>query len=99
MPSPAWLWWLKQLIFTLFALFFLFFGISLLISSYQLKDPFSFIMTFFGASLITLISAVMILGFFVKMKMGPKTNITGKPDPTESTVELKKHGSSRSPDK
>jgi hypothetical protein len=68
MPFSAWRWWLKQLISIVFALFFLFFGISLLISSYQLKDPFSFIMTFFGASLITLISAVMILGFLVKMK-------------------------------
>ena len=47
--------------------FFLFFGMSLLAASYRLGDPFSFIMTFFAASLIILISAVMGMGFVMRM--------------------------------
>ena len=50
------------------ACFFVFFGISLLAASYRLGDPFSFIMTFFAACLIILISAVMVLGFVVRMR-------------------------------
>ena len=61
-------WWLGQLLLTSIACFFVFFGISLLAASYRLGDPFSFIMTFFAASLIILISAVMVLGFVVRMR-------------------------------
>ena len=50
------------------ACFFVFFGISLLVAAYSLGDPFSFIMTFFAASLIILISAVMVMGFVVRMR-------------------------------
>ena len=62
------LWWLAQLLLTGLACFFLYFGISLLIASYRLPDPFSFIMTFFGASLMILISAVMAMGFIIRMR-------------------------------
>jgi hypothetical protein len=65
-PGP--LWWLAQLMFTGLACFFLYFGISLLIASYQLPNPFSFIMTFFGACLMILISAVMAMGFIMRMR-------------------------------
>jgi hypothetical protein len=64
-PSPWW--WLGQLLLTGLACFFLFFGVSLLAASYRLGDPFSFIMTFFAASLIILISAVMVMGFVMRM--------------------------------
>lgn len=50
------------------ACFFVFFGISLLAASYRLGNPFSFIMTFFAASLIILISIVMVLGFVFRMR-------------------------------
>ena len=56
------------MLLTSIACFFVFFGISLLAASYRLGDPFSFIMTFFAASLIILISAVMVLGFVVRMR-------------------------------
>lgn len=55
------------MLFTGMACFFVFFGVSLLVGSYGLGDPFSFIMTFFAASLIILISAVMVLGFVLRM--------------------------------
>ena len=61
-------WWLGQLLLTGIACFFVFFGISLLVAAYSLGDPFSFIMTFFAASLIILISAVMVMGFVVRMR-------------------------------
>ena len=50
------------------ACFFVFFRISLLAASYSLGDPFSFIMTFFAASLIILISIVMVIGFVFRMR-------------------------------
>ncbi|NNG07678.1 MAG: hypothetical protein HKM90_08080 [Desulfobacteraceae bacterium] len=60
-------WWIRQVIFTLAGCFFLAFGIILLISAYQLKDPFWFIMTFFASNLIILISAALLVGFIVQM--------------------------------
>jgi len=63
-PNP--LWWVGQVLLIAAACFFVFFGISLLVAAYQLKDPFSFIMTFFAANLIILISAVMVVGFVMR---------------------------------
>lgn len=48
--------------------FFVCFGITVLVASYDLGDPFSFIMTFFAASLMILISLVMVLGFVLRMR-------------------------------
>jgi magnesium-transporting ATPase (P-type) len=61
-------WWLGQVLLTGIACFFACFGVSLLVASYELGDPFSFIMTFFAASLMTLISLVMVLGFVLRMR-------------------------------
>jgi len=49
-------------------LFFVLFGIYLLILSYHLTDPFSFIMTFFASNLVILISAVLLLGLVLKFR-------------------------------
>ncbi len=43
------------------------FGVDLLMASYRLKDPFSFIMTFFAASFIILISITLAASFVIKM--------------------------------
>ncbi len=59
-----------HLLLTAAACFFVWFGVALLLASYGLKDPFSFIMTFFAASLIILISLVMVLGFLLRMRQG-----------------------------
>ena len=61
-------WWLGQLLLTGIACFFVFFGITVLVASYDLGDPFSFVMTFFAASLMILISLVMVLGFVLRMR-------------------------------
>lgn len=49
------------------ACFFVYFGIAMLAGAYRLDDPYSFIMTFFGASLMILISIVMAMGFLARM--------------------------------
>jgi hypothetical protein len=65
--SPGLLWWAKQMLLTGIACFFVYFGFSMLVGAYRLKDPYSFIMTFFGASLMILISIVMAMGFLAQM--------------------------------
>jgi len=60
-------WWLRQSLLALAGCFFLAFGIHVLISAYRLKDPYSFIMAFFASNLMILISAVLILGFVIRM--------------------------------
>lgn len=65
---PSVLWWLRQVLLTGIACFFVCFGISVLAASYRLGNPFSFIMTFFGASLMILISVVMVMGFVIRIR-------------------------------
>lgn len=60
-------WWLLQIIMTLVSGFFLVFGVDLMIGSYSLNDPFSFMMTFFAASFIILISLTLTISFLIKM--------------------------------
>lgn len=54
-------WWGKLVLIGLFSLFFLVFGVETLIGSFQLKNPLEFIMYFFSASLMILVSIVGIL--------------------------------------
>lgn len=60
-------WWIFQIIGTLVSIFFFLFGLDLIIGAYTLKDPFSFIMTFFAASFIITISLALMVTFPVKM--------------------------------
>ncbi len=60
-------WWIGQLVLTGIAGFFVWFGIAVLVGAYGLGDPFSFIMSFFAASLIILISLVMVMAFVLRM--------------------------------
>ena len=61
------LWWAVQVLCLLISLFFFVFGIDLIRGAYGLNDPFSFIMTFFAASFIILISLTLTLVFIIKM--------------------------------
>ena len=79
------LWWAGQTVLAGTASFFVFFGFSLLKAAYGLKDPFSFIMTFFASNLIILISAVMVVGFVVRMIRGLRAIPQGETD--ENTEE------------
>lgn len=60
-------WWIIQVLLVLASTFFLVFGLDLLRASYGLGDPFKFIMTFFAASFIILISLTLGLSFIIKM--------------------------------
>ena len=60
-------WWIWQVVLILVGSFFLYYGIELLISSYSLKDPYTFLMTFFASNFIILISAALIVGFAYRM--------------------------------
>ena len=61
------LWWIWQSILVLLCSFFLVLGIQILIRSYQLNNPFYFMMIFFSSNLIILISAVLMAGFLYRM--------------------------------
>ena len=56
-------WWIRQALFILAGAFFLYYGIEMLIFSYELKEPHTFLMTFFASNLIILISIALIIGF------------------------------------
>jgi hypothetical protein len=79
------LWWVRQALLVAVGLFFLLFGIYLLIAAYHLKNPYTFIMTFFASNLIILISAVLVLGFILRMiKVFKLTRI---PEEEENTTD------------
>ena len=74
-------WWIIQVVMVLTSVFFLIFGLDLLRAAYGLGDPFQFIMTFFAASFIILISLALGISFLIKMvrvyrqlKEGPAKN-------------------------
>ncbi|MBW1698447.1 MAG: hypothetical protein JRH18_13320 [Deltaproteobacteria bacterium] len=56
-------WWIRQIVLIFLGCGFLLFGVQVLIAAYGLKDPVSFILTFFGSNLMILISAVLLIGF------------------------------------
>ncbi|MBI9088559.1 MAG: hypothetical protein JEZ12_05040 [Desulfobacterium sp.] len=60
-------WWPLQVGLVLVSLFFLIFGVDLLLGAYALKNPFYFIITFFAACLIILISLTLLVGFIIRM--------------------------------
>ena len=61
------LWWIWQIVLISASAFFLYYGVRLLISAYELNDPFTFLMTFFASNFIILISATLMVGFAYRM--------------------------------
>ena len=60
-------WWIRQIVLISISAFFIYFGIRLLISAYELNDPFTFLMTFFASNFMILISGTLIIGFVYRM--------------------------------
>ena len=60
-------WWILQILMMLVSIFFLIFGVDLMGAAYALENPHYFIMTFFAASFIILISLTLIIVFLIKM--------------------------------
>ncbi len=82
---------MRQILLVAIGTFFLLFGIYLLIAAYQLKNPYSFIMTFFASNLMILISAVLVMGFILRMIKVFK--LTRMPDETENKTDDSEGGS------
>ncbi len=61
------LWWVKQIALISIGGFYLYFGVHLLIASYQMNNPFSFILTFFASNFIILISGALLVGFIYRI--------------------------------
>ena len=61
-------WWTRPVVLILLGCFFLIFGIHILVSSYKLEEPFSFILTFFASNFIILISLTLVIVFLYQMK-------------------------------
>jgi len=61
-------WWTRQVVLILLGCFFLIFGIHILVSSYKLEEPFSFILTFFASNFIILISLTLVIVFVYQIK-------------------------------
>jgi len=58
-------WWFKIIAIGLVSLFFLVYGIETLVGAYALKSPLDFVMFFFSASFMILVSGVgLIFSFF-----------------------------------
>jgi hypothetical protein len=57
----------RQVVLIAVGCFFVVFGVQLLISAYQINNPFLFVMTFFASNLIILISAALVVGFVIRM--------------------------------
>ena len=74
--------WIKHIVLILVSLFFLIFGVQVLISAYQMKDPFTFIMTFFASNFIILISGTFIVVFLFRLKkrLNPGAKTDDGPD-------------------
>ncbi|MGD9824311.1 hypothetical protein [Desulfobacter sp.] len=66
MKYMKYFWWTVQVLCLLISLFFFAFGVDLIRGAYGLNDPFNFIMTFFAASFIILISLTQALVFMIK---------------------------------
>ena len=62
------MWLVQQVVLALVAGFFLYFGIEVLVGAFSLKEPFSFILTFFASNFIILISSALLIGFIFKIK-------------------------------
>lgn len=54
-------WWFKHAVIAILSIFFLILGVETLVASYGLANPLTFIMAFFSASLIILMSIIGIL--------------------------------------
>lgn len=73
--------YIKYGILLLVGLLFLLLGIQVLVGAYRMNDPFSFVLAFFAANFIILISAALCLGFVLRLLRLRHGGDTGE-DPT-----------------
>ncbi|MBR9981905.1 MAG: hypothetical protein KFF50_12835 [Desulfatitalea sp.] len=73
--------YIKYGVLLLVGLLFLLLGIQVLVGAYRMNDPFSFVLAFFAANFIILISAALCLGFVLRLLRLRRGGDTGE-DPT-----------------
>jgi len=73
------LWWGKIVLVAFLSLFFFVFGVETLIHTFNMKNPLEFIMYFFSASLMTLVSLVGLVYVVTRVHAFFK-NSAGRPD-------------------
>ena len=66
-PRVSSYWWIRQFILIVIAGFYLVLGIQLLVSAYRLKEPASFIYTFYASNFIILFSGALLAGFVYRL--------------------------------
>jgi hypothetical protein len=66
-PRVGSYWWIRQIILIAIAGFYLVFGIQLLVSAYELKDPTSFLFTFYASNFMILFSGALLIGFIYRL--------------------------------
>ena len=74
---------LKLILLLAVGIFFLMVGILLLISAYQLTNPFAFIITFFASNLMILISATLSIGFALQFIKACRSRNTENDDDSD----------------
>jgi hypothetical protein len=67
LPPPTPFWWVRHCVGVGLSAVFLAFGVEVLIAAYGLNDPFFFVMTFFSANFMILISAALVVGLVWRM--------------------------------
>jgi uncharacterized membrane protein YphA (DoxX/SURF4 family) len=60
-------WWFNRLLLTAVSVVFLVFGILMLIGAYTILVPHFFVLTFFAANFIILVSGAVLLGYVIQM--------------------------------
>lgn len=63
------LWWIRFIFFSAVAAFFLHFGVYQMFLAYRIQHPAEFLISFFSASFIILISGTLLFAFIWRMVM------------------------------
>jgi hypothetical protein len=58
--------WIRNIAILVLSLFFLIIGINTLVGSYQLNNPYTFVMYFFSASMLILVCIAGLIYFFFR---------------------------------
>ncbi len=71
--------------------FFLYFGIEMLLGAYRLRDALAFMVAFFAANLVILISAALLAGFIyrwttARRRLNPTQALDEDDDPPTGTT-------------
>jgi hypothetical protein len=79
-------WWIRMALIALISLFFIIYGIETMMGAYGLKNPMEFVMFFFSASFMILVSGVGLI--FSSFKIYGRFKRPSKNDDAGGAAEL-----------